>query len=86
MNTQEAREHIIDAFEAANVSYSRGTDYRDDIESGMDITLDAFNIDSLALMEICIAIEVNVGTTITPDELSSMQYLNELVLMVAERS
>jgi len=52
------------------------------LEGRHDIALGELEMDSLAEMELCIAIEINTGVSIVPNELQSIGTLNCLVDVV----
>jgi len=75
-----ARKFLVEALEQSNVSY-----FRDEIavaESFMagttDVPIATLEMDSLAEMELCIAIEVNTGITIVPEQLRDIEMLSDL--------
>jgi acyl carrier protein len=49
------------------------------IDGCYDANLEELNVDSLAAMEICIALEANWGATIVPDDLHRVGSLQALV-------
>jgi acyl carrier protein len=52
------------------------------LEGRHDIALGELEMDSLAEMELCIAIEINTGVSIVPNELQGIGTLNSLVDVV----
>jgi acyl carrier protein len=52
------------------------------LEGRHDISLGELEMDSLAEMELCIAIEINTGVSIVPNDLQSIGTLNRLVDVV----
>lgn len=51
-----------------------------------DLRFAALDMDSLARMELCIAIELATGVTIVPDELGSYESAGELARVLAART
>ena len=47
-----------------------------------EVPLDALDMDSLAEMEVCIAIEVNAGVSILPEQLRKIGTLGRLVALI----
>ena len=86
MTEQEIRAIIIDALEYANVvaisDQNMATLF---LEGREDIEIQKLNMDSLATMELCIALEVNTGVSIVPDDLQKIATLDLLVKAVQER-
>ena len=54
------------------------------IDGRYDVPLDRLDVDSLAAMEICIALEVNWGTALVPEDLQRVGSLQTLVGVVME--
>lgn len=79
-----ARRFLVEALEQSNVSYFR--DERTLAESFVagttDVSIATLEMDSLAEMELCIAIEVNTGISIVPEELRDMEMLGDLAKAV----
>jgi len=79
MTETEAREIVADALDAASVPRFRGSEARAQFVSlTRDIQFDELDVDSLAAMEICIAIEANVGVSLLPAELQEIGSLGAL--------
>ena len=86
MTEQEIRTIIVEALEYANILSS-------DDDSGLpffldgseDVFLNQLDIDSLDAMELCIALEINAGVTIVPDDLQRVGTLNRLVPTVRKQ-
>jgi len=55
------------------------------IDGKIDATFDELKLDSLARMELCIAIEVSLGVSLAPEELERYRSLRELVDDLLER-
>lgn len=85
MTEQEIRELIADALTYASVPGFRGSAQEAAFLAGAsDVPLSEFEIDSLASMEVCIAIETNLGVTLLPGELPEIGSLGGLVRRVRE--
>ena len=83
MTEQDIREVIADALDYASVPRFRGSALREQFVSGTgDVSFDALEIDSLAAMELCIAIETSAGVSILPAELPEFGSLGALVKRV----
>lgn len=82
MTSEQARKILVDAMRYANVigiSAEQGSAF----EAGTsDIELDQVEMDSLATMELCIAIEANTGLSITPEQLMAAATGSELVRLI----
>lgn len=85
MTDDEIRKVIADALVYAAVPGFRGSPRQQDfVAGGTDIQLVDLDIDSLAAMELCIAIESNVGASILPQDLAKIGSLNKLVQRIRE--
>jgi acyl carrier protein len=85
MNETAIRELIAEALTSANVIAFRQNDLRLAFLQGQrDVSLAELDIDSLAAMELCIALEINIGTSIVPDQLQTIGSLDRLVTTVME--
>jgi len=49
------------------------------IYDGVDIVLNEFEIESLTAMEVCIGIELELGVSIVPEQLSKFDSLKQLL-------
>jgi acyl carrier protein len=79
----EIREVIADALDYAAVPRFRGSEARAAFVAGTsDISMNDLEIDSLAAMELCIALETNSGVSILPDELPGFGSLGALAKRV----
>lgn len=85
MTESELRTFIADTLEQSQVIAFRQHQYRPVfLQNRADISLESLKIDSLAAMEICIAIEINLGVSIAPDALFQIGSLNQLVTYIME--
>lgn len=83
MTELEIRQVVADALDYAAVPRFRGTELRERFIAGAtDISFDDLEIDSLAAMELCIALETNAGVSILPAELPEFGSLGALVKRV----
>jgi len=82
MTDEQARKILVQAMRYANVM-GLSVESRNAFEAGTaDIELDLLDMDSLATMELCIAIEANGGVSITPDQLRAAATGNALVRLM----
>lgn len=78
-------DHEIRSIIAHGLEYACMTAMRDKqltplfLEGEHDISLGELEMDSLAEMELCIAIEINTGVSIVPNDLHAIGSLNRLV-------
>ncbi len=83
MTEHEIRTIIAETLEYANVIISCDNDLiLMFLNERNDIPFDQLDMDSLAMMELCIAIETNIGVSIVPDDLQKIGSLNQLVKAV----
>jgi hypothetical protein len=83
MTEPEIRKMLVDAMLSASVFGVRDNGWTDAFLAGTrDIALGELEMDSLGAMELCIAVEVNTGVEIVPDELASMATLETLVATI----
>ena len=77
---------LIKIFDDASISEIREDQVKKDILSGdLDLLFDNIDMDSLACMEICIGIELEIGTTLTPYELLETGSLQNVAKMITSR-
>jgi acyl carrier protein len=87
MTEHEVRTLIVEAMNYANVAGMRDLDMITlFLEGSEDIDFDQLGMDSLATMELCIAIEDKTGVSIVPDEMQKFGTLNHLVKSVQDQS
>jgi hypothetical protein len=80
MTEEHILKEIVSAFESANVFALRDQGVRDRLLGGSpDFDLSDLDLDSLAAMEFCIAMEVNTGVSIVPNDLARIHTLGALV-------
>ena len=87
MTEAEIRQVIADALVYAAVPLFADSDEQVDFIAGRrDIAMDEYEIDSLAAMEVCIAIEANLGVEIVPGDLAGITTLGGIVALAQERA
>jgi acyl carrier protein len=83
MREMEIRRSLAEVFRDSNVIFLREANVENEfIEGRYDVNFNQLDIDSLAAMEICIAMEANWGTAILPDDLYRIGSLQALVAVV----
>ncbi len=86
MTEAEIRQVISDALSYASVPLFTGSTAQADFVAGRrDVRMDEFEIDSLAAMELCIAIEANLGAEIAPADLEKIKTLGGIVALAQQR-
>ncbi len=83
MTDEEIRSLIAQELEYACMTAMRTKDLTPIfLEGRRDIALAELDMDSLAEMELCIAIEINTGVSIVPNDLQTIGSLDRLVDVV----
>lgn len=73
------RQVLVDALEIGSVALIYDPTVRAPFLAGDgDVTLDRLDMDSLARMELCIAVEVETGVSLTPEDLDAHATLGDL--------
>ena len=86
MTEQQIRAMVVEALEYSNVIALRDKNLTGDFLSGRnEVPLNVLDMDSLAEMEVCIAIEVNAGVSILPEQLRKIGTLARLVALIQSR-
>ncbi|MFI4924973.1 MAG: acyl carrier protein [Vicinamibacteria bacterium] len=86
MDARGIRQVLIDGLEAGGVSEARSIRFREPfLDGSIDATFEELALDSLARMEVCIAIEVALGISLAPEELQRYASLGELANDLRER-
>ncbi len=86
MTEAEIRQVISDALVYAAVPlFAESAEQSDFVAGRRDVRLDEFEIDSLATMELCIAIELNLGVEIVPGDLTEIATLGDIVALAQGR-
>ena len=79
MDARAVRQVLIDGLEAGGFAQARRTTFREPFLDGtLDPAFDDLELDSLARMEVCIAIEVALGISLAPEELQRYSSLGAL--------
>lgn len=87
MSNSAARQTIIEALRLTNSLEGLGAEHVAAFLKGdQDIALGELSLDSLARMELLIALEVEQGASITPDELPAFETLGALAAAAADGS
>lgn len=83
MTASEIRQMLVEAMLGASVFGLRDQGLTDAFLAGeADVAIEALDMDSLGAMELCIAIEVNTGVEIVPDNLETLETLGALVAAI----
>jgi len=86
MTDQQVREMLVEALEYASVIALRDKNLGAGFLAGTsEVRIDALDMDSLAEMELCIAIEVNAGVSIVPERLRRIGTLDRLAALIRSR-
>lgn len=80
MTAADLRQVLADALVYAAVPGFAGSRTEADFRDGVrDVPLSELEIDSLAAMELCIAIELNTGVSLAPADIAALPSLGALV-------
>jgi acyl carrier protein len=86
MNEQQVRNIVVEALEYSSVIALRDKNLSAGFLDGTaEVPIELLDMDSLAEMEVCIAIEVNAGVSIVPEQLRSIGTLGRLVALIQAR-
>ena len=86
MDARAIRQVLIDGLEAGGVIEARSIRFREPfLDGSIDATFEELALDSLARMEVCIAIEVALGISLAPEELQRYTSLGDLANDLRER-
>lgn len=86
MTKDEARSIVLEAARAANASGISESAQLTDFSSGKsDFGLDDLELDSLGVMEMCIVLELETGISLGPDDLASIDTLQQLADLICEK-
>lgn len=86
MTELELRRIIATALEDGGCFALRNHGWTEEFMAGQrEVVLDEIDIDSLAIMELCIAIEVETGYSILPDEVVLAGSLSAVIARVKAR-
>jgi len=79
MDARTIREALVEGLEAGAVAKASRVDFRGPfLDGALDATFAELELDSLARMELCIAIEVALGVSLAPEELQRYRSLDAL--------
>ena len=79
MSNDEIKKLLITMLDEENISELRDKSSQQAFINGeLDIAFDDLDMDSLASMELCIAIELELGVSIVPEQLSQLRSLKGL--------
>lgn len=84
MNDTEFRKVLAQAMDYASIPGFAGSERERVFVEGGDISLSELEIDSLAAMELCIAIEMNLDVAIVPNDLAQFESLGALLKRITE--
>jgi acyl carrier protein len=86
MTETQVRSLIVEALEYSSVIALRDKNLTEAFLAGtQEVPVGLLDMDSLAEMEVCIAIEVNSGVSIVPDQLRKIGTLGKLVALIHAR-
>ncbi|HEY6511328.1 MAG TPA: hypothetical protein VI032_05085 [Burkholderiaceae bacterium] len=86
MTEPQIRAMLVEALEYASVIALRDKNLTEAFLAGTnEVAIDALDMDSLAEMELCIAIEVNAGVSILPERLRKVGTLGRLVALIRSK-
>ncbi len=80
------REKMVEALRCAGVPAERSGLLGAYLAGGSDVLLSDIEMDSLAVMELCIWLELNCGLSLAPDEVGRMRSLDEIVRLWRQQS
>ena len=86
MTNQQVRTLIVEALEYSSVIALRDKNLTEAFLAGThEVPIGLLDMDSLAEMELCIAIEVNAGVSVLPEQLRKIGSLGRLVAWVEKQ-
>jgi acyl carrier protein len=86
MTSQQVRAMIAEALEYSSVIALRDKNLTEAFLAGAhEVPFGLLDMDSLAEMELCIAIEVNAGVSVLPEQLRKIGSLGRLVAWVEKQ-
>jgi hypothetical protein len=86
MDEDELRQMLVDAIDSSTIVGLRRSGLMEGFLNGTtDIPFGALEMDSMGVMELCIAVEVNTGVEIVPAELTELGSLGAVVASIMER-
>ena len=86
MSEDEIRQMLVDAIDGSTIVGLRRSGLMDGFLSGTaDVPFAVLEMDSMGVMELCIAVELNTGIEIVPVELAELGSLGAVVASIMER-
>lgn len=86
MSDDEIRQMLVDAIDASSIVGLRHSGLMEGFLAGTaDVPFDVLEMDSMGVMELCIAVEVNTGVEVVPAELAELSSLGAVVAAIKER-
>jgi len=86
MDEEELRQMLVDAIDGSTIVGLRRSGLMEGFLGGAtDIPFTVLEMDSMGVMELCIAVEVNTGVEIVPAELVELGSLGAVVASILER-
>ena len=83
MTDADIRQMISNGLEQGSCFALRNNGWKEDFLAGRrDVAFQDMDIDSLAIMELCIAIEVELGVSILPEEMAEVATLDAVAARV----
>lgn len=88
MDEKQVRLAILDALDASYVSLlMQDESIREKFLTGnINYRFEELDMDSLAMMEFCISLELNDIISITPDEVLALESLDQLIFKVLDKN
>lgn len=84
MTEHEIRTMLVEGFASSGIYTLRNNGWTAGfLDGSRDVAFSQIEIDSLATMELCIAIELNAGVSVLPDDLGKMERLSDLVAHIS---
>ena len=85
MTTIRSRQRVVAALRSASVAcFQIDNRFQPFIDDGVDIALAELAADSLAVMEICIALELTCGLSLEPERLRGLVSMAQLAEMLEQ--
>jgi hypothetical protein len=86
MGEGDLRQMLVDAIDGSTIVGLRRSGLMEGfLDGSSDIPFAALEMDSMGVMELCIAVEVNTGIEIVPAELVELGSLGAVVAAIQER-
>jgi hypothetical protein len=85
LSDEEIKRHVVAALEGASAAAGRNPRIADYVAGRIDVAMHELELDSLAGMEFCIAIELSTGVSIVPHELQELGTLTRVADSIRAR-